>query len=192
MANINNDQVFQTLTEDQLVETIASSLRADYGRTTSAVKEIGRHVKAPLRTIRNWYEGNNAPNCRHFVLLARTSPSLVAKFLTMTGYNDILNTAWKTGHEFDQEDAGFRQIYSDNSVTINVTAPRKIASLLNHRQLWFLGRLQQGWLPTASDIELSWCVNIRTARRDISGLVDLGLVRFEGARKTGWYELASI
>lgn len=191
MTNINNDQVFQILTEEQIAQIVAHSLRQDYGRTTSAVKEIGRHVNAPLRTIRNWYEGQNTPNCKHFVLLSRTSPSLVAKFLTLTGYGDILRIAWQTGDDFGNGTATIRQIYSDNSVSINVTLPSSLAALLNHRQLWFLGRLQQGWFPNAENIETTWRVSLRTAQRDIATLVDIGLVRFTGARKTGWYELAN-
>lgn len=122
-------------------------------------------------------------------MLARISPSLVAKFLSLTGYADFLNTTWKTGNKFGNETATTGQIYSDNSVTINVTIPSSLAGLLNHRQLWFLGRLQQGWLPNAENIESVWRVSLRTARRDIALLTDIGLIRFEGARKTGWYEL---
>jgi Fic family protein len=69
--------------------------------------------------------------------------------------------------------------------------PSSLAALLNHRQLWFLGRLQQGWFPNAENIETTWRVSLRTAQRDIATLVDIGLVRFTGARKTGWYELAN-
>jgi Fic family protein len=79
------------------------------------------------------------------------------------------------------------KIYSVSSVTINVTLPLTQASNLNQRQLWFLGRVQQGLTSKADDIEAAWGVTLRTAKRDIAGLIDLQLIRFSGARKNGRY-----
>ena len=80
--------------------------------------------------------------------------------------------------------------YGDNFVSINISLPRSVLSKLNKRQLWFLGFLQQGISLKAEDIANIWGVNLRTARRDISILVDLELINFKGARKNGMYVVA--
>ncbi len=49
------------------------------------------------------------------------------------------------------------------------------------------GFLQKGLSLKAEDVANIWEVNIRTAKRDIAGLVDLGLVEFSGAHKNGRY-----
>ena len=81
------------------------------------------------------------------------------------------------------------KIYSVSSVTINVTLPLARVADLNQRQLWLLGRLQQGLISKADDIEAAWGVTLRTAKRDIAGLINLDLIYFHGARKNGRYQL---
>ncbi len=187
MSYSKNDQVFPDISEEELAQIIAYALRKNHGHFGSAVKQIGRLIRAEPRTIRNWYEGRNAPSLRHFLILARHSPSLVESFLSLVGHGDMVDL-------FDGTDIVSNvpktKIYSVSSVTINVTLPLAQASNLNQRQLWFLGRVQQGLISKADDIEAAWGVTLRTAKRDIAGLIDLGLIRFSGARKNGRYQLS--
>lgn len=184
MSFPKNDQVFPDISEEELAQIIAYALRKNHGHFGSAVKQIGRLINAEPRTIRNWYEGRNAPSLRHFLILARHSPSLVESFLSLAGHGDMVDL-------FDGTDIVSNvpktKIYSVSSVTINVTLPLTQASNLNQRQLWFLGRVQQGLTSKADDIEAAWGVTLRTAKRDIAGLIDLQLIRFSGARKNGRY-----
>lgn len=75
-------------------------------------------------------------------------------------------------------------------VTINVSVNLGLAGKLNQRQLWFLGELQNHKEVRAEDIATAWEVALRTAKRDVAGLSAAGMIRFVGARKTGWYEAA--
>lgn len=62
---------------------------------------------------------------------------------------------------------------------------------VNKRQQWFLEQLQQGVRCNAASIADAWAVAEKTAKRDIRGLRDKGLILFEGAPKTGRYRLVS-
>jgi hypothetical protein len=79
-------------------------------------------------------------------------------------------------------------IYRAMYCTINLTLPLRIASELNQRQLWFLGLLQQGERRKADHIAATWQVSTRMAKYDVEALVKKGLIRFNGAKKNGWYE----
>ncbi len=186
MSFPKNDQVFPDISEEELAQIIAYALRKNHGHFGSAVKQIGRLINAEPRTIRNWYEGRNTPSLRHFLILARHSPSLVESFLSLVGHGDMVDL-------FDGTEIVSKvpktKIYSVSSVTINVTLPLARVADLNQRQLWLLGRLQQGLISKADDIEAAWGVTLRTAKRDIAGLINLDLIYFHGARKNGRYQL---
>ena len=60
---------------------------------------------------------------------------------------------------------------------------------LNERQQWMLLGIAQGRVVAAEDIMTEFDVSERTARRDIAGLRDAGLIEFEGPFKAGRYVL---
>ena len=70
---------------------------------------------------------------------------------------------------------------TDNNVPVNVP--------INKRQQWFLEQLKQDIRCRPADIATNWGVVEKTAKRDISDLQKKGLVKFEGAPKTGAYLL---
>jgi len=74
---------------------------------------------------------------------------------------------------------------TDNNVPINVPVNVPV----NKRQQWFLEQLKQGARCKPADIATNWGVVEKTAKRDISDLQKKGLVKFEGAPKTGVYLL---
>lgn len=198
MSFFKNDRLFPsestTHENGSITELISQALRQEYEEVHSAVKVIGRQTGVNPRAIRNWYEGVNAPNCNHLVVLARHTPVIVEAFLGLVGYaglwelyqektlsQDNTMSRRKTGHSNAK--------YNDNNVTIQVTVDLDMASQLNQRQLWFLGRLQRGGAPNADAIATTWAVTLRTARRDVAALAGMNLVRFVGANKTGHYEM---
>jgi predicted HTH transcriptional regulator len=77
-----------------------------------------------------------------------------------------------------------RNISTDKNVPINV--PIKS---FNERQRWFLILLRRKNKARAEDIVAHFDVSLKTAKRDIEGLKDVGKIRFVGARKTGRYEV---
>lgn len=188
MSFTNNDQVFHRISGQELSETIAYNLRKDHGYHGSSVKNIARMIGLNPRIVRNWYEGRNIPSLSNFLRLISCSPSLMKSFLELveSTQNARSFTAVKTDAASQANNN-----YGDISVTINVTLNRKTLLKLNQRQLWFYGFLQKGVSVSAEDIVNVWDVNIRSAKRDIAGLVALNLIEFIGAPKTGRYRLVT-
>jgi ATP-dependent DNA helicase RecG len=84
-------------------------------------------------------------------------------------------------------------VTGDASIDVPVNVPVNVSvnEAVNKRQLWFLGQIQAGRLPRASDIATQFHVTEKTAKRDIAGLKARGLIEFIGAPKTGRYQLLS-
>ena len=60
---------------------------------------------------------------------------------------------------------------------------------LSIRQVWFYGELKKGNSPGLIDLIRFWDVGEATAKRDLSDLARLGLVRFVGTKRSGYYEI---
>lgn len=174
----------------QLAEIIAGALRQDFGDTPSAIKQIGRLTKAHLRAIKNWYIAKNAPSSRYLLILARMSPSILRFILMQVGGEDLWDVfdlsqrhglkPPKPPEDEEEVDAAKTSV----TTTVISRSPRE-------RRKWFIKQLATGRQVTAEDLMARWNVNLRTARRDISGLVAAGLVTFRGSRKNGAYELVA-
>lgn len=186
MSFTNNDQVFHKISEQELAEVIAYALRKDHGHNGSSVKQIARMTGLNPRAVRNWYEARNIPGLLSFLHIAQCSPTLMKSILELAGYTQI---SVRIKAPEVQAITQRKSCYGDNSVTVNVTLGRNILLKLNPRQLWFYGRLQKGLSLKAQDIVNIWDVSIRTARRDIAELTQLGLLQFSGSSKNGRYIL---
>ena len=195
MSLSNDDQVFHSdLALKKLALEMQKILRREYGDVRHAVKRMGRRTGIGPRTIRNWYDGRNAPESRHLLLLAAYYPSILRAVLQIIGYSGLellqeRNAASLNAARTGTKSRSFWETYSAKSCTINVMLDREKALKLNQRQLWFLGLLQQGYQVTATEIASFWAVSARSARYDVLGLIKLRLVEFKGARKKGYYEL---
>lgn len=198
MSFIKKDRLFPSQFENgedpDITKIIAESLRNEYQEIHSAIKVIGQQTGAHPRAIRNWYEGINAPNCSNLVVLAQHTPVLLKAFLDVTGHKTVWEFYERNGNRYDyamriKKFSAPGMVFSDRFVTINVTLDRKKAGDLNQRQLWFLSQLQAKGGPNAEEIAQIWGVTLRSARRDIAGLIDKRFIRFTGCNKTGFYEL---
>ena len=93
MSYSKNDQLFPgeapALAAQKIAQSISDALHCDYGEFTSAVKRIGRITGVHPRAIRNWYEGRNAPNSVHLLMLARSSPNVLQMLLELVGRGDM-------------------------------------------------------------------------------------------------------
>lgn len=69
---------------------IAAAMRAEWGSSPSARKEIARITNANERAVRNWFEGQNGPSGENLVLLIRHSDAVFESVLMMTGRNQAL------------------------------------------------------------------------------------------------------
>ena len=172
----------------QLAKNIAEALREDFGDTPSSIKRIGRLTSANLRAIKNWYIAKNAPSSRYLLILARMSPSILRFILMQVGGEDLWDVfdlfqrqMLKPKAQFDGP-ASVSIETKDQAETVTSRSPRE-------RQAWFVEQLIDGRTVTAENLMDCWNVNLRTARRDISGLVQTGHITFRGSRKNGRYEL---
>lgn len=172
----------------QLAKIIADALREDFGDTPSSIKRIGRLTSANLRAIKNWYIAKNAPSSRYLLLLARMSPSILRFILMQVGGEDL----WDVFDLFQRQMLKPKALIDEGSLGSNETkeAPKTVTSRLPHeRQTWFMEQLIDGQTVSAEHLMDQWNVNLRTARRDISDLVQADRIAFNGSRKSGRYEL---
>jgi len=180
------------ISDHDLAVKIATALRRNFGDSPHAIKRIGKLTGANLRTIKNWYSARHAPSASHLLALARMSKELLRVVLEEIGEQSLLGAYDLLKENPDPPESiplngSDVEFYSAKSCTINVTIDMGAAGRVNQRQLWFVGMLQQGQRIKAEDIAHTWGVSQRTAKYDVAGLMDNGLVEFIGARKTGWY-----
>lgn len=180
--------------DTELAQIVSAALHEDFGETSSWIKQIGRLTGANPRAIKNWSEARNAPSSGHLLLLARSSPTLLRFILEQIGGEDLRDAFLLLKGRIKIDDAKQKlnessEIYSDKLVTIKVSINPEETDNMNERQLWFLGAVQYGHKPKAEDIAKTWRVTPRTAKRDLAGLLEKGLIIFTGAKKTGWYEI---
>jgi len=106
-----------------------------------------------------------------------------------SGYQRIMNACKKEGYpepEWQELGSCVRVIFRPHpDVPVNV--PVNVG--INERQSWFIEQLRAGENVKATDIVEEWSVVEKTAKRDISGLREKGLIEFVGAAKTGNYQL---
>jgi hypothetical protein len=198
MSVVKKDRVFpikpKAISDTELAQIVARALRKDFGDTPSAVKHIGRVTNANLRAIKNWYEARNTPSSGHLLLLARSSPSILKFLLEQVGGEQLWDAFQRHGSrhqdmQLPQNATSTSEIYTDKFVSINVSIDPSVVGNLNQRQLWFIGRLQQNYPVKTEDISNAWQINPRTAWRDVGALVEMKIIQFTGAKKTGRYIL---
>lgn len=148
-----------------------------------------------MRSIRNWYEGRNAPTSGHSIQLAKVYPAVFRVLLDLVGRPDLWELCQAASQQLEVEKSEHTNrtcspIYYEKNFVINVVLNPAVNGKFNQRQLWFLGLLQRHHKVKPDDIVSFWRVTLRTAQADIAGLVQAELIYLVGARKTGWYEVA--
>lgn len=179
----------RAISDKALAKIVASALRQDFGKTASAAKRIGQLTNANLRAIKNWYEAKNAPSSGHLLLLARSSPSILKFILKQIGGEDL----WDAFHLLSRHNSG-KNHYPQNAINFDNSAGQNVPlnvplKSTSARQRWFLVLLKRKNTACAGDIAGHFDVAIKTARRDIESLKDMGRIRFTGAKRTGRYQI---
>jgi hypothetical protein len=196
MSNQKIDQNLPIILDDQTVAVmVANALREEHQNDTSSVKKIGQITGVSLHTINKWYRAVNAPNSANLLTLAQHYPAILKGLLVLLGRYDIwelcvVNNIPEIMSSRSQNSRSRQSVYEDKYVHINVFLKYNIAIKLNHRQLWFIGQLQLGKKLKANDISKLWLVSIKTANRDIAAILEHKIIKFNGARKSGFYALA--
>jgi hypothetical protein len=177
-----------TKIEKNIAHSIAQILRQDYADSGAAIKRIERKAKLSPHAIKNWYEGRKVPSLENFICLTKASPGLVEWFLRQTKNDDLadLLSAQIKAAKVGSPPLKF-EFYSINFDTIKTKKNLDILQNLNQRQMCFYSQVRQGRKPTAHDMTNFWNIGIATAKRDIAGLIDAGLICFVGPKRTGYY-----
>jgi hypothetical protein len=68
---------------------IAHALHVDFGETPSRIKIVARLTGANQHTVKNWFDGKNAPNGEHLVVLMRHSNLLLETILRLAGHGEL-------------------------------------------------------------------------------------------------------
>ncbi len=72
--------------DTQIVTTrFAAALRAAFGETKAAAKNVARAANSNLRAAENWLAGRNAPDAVHMLRLMATVPEFAAEVRKLTG-----------------------------------------------------------------------------------------------------------
>ncbi len=168
-------------------------MRKEHAKSDAAVKRIERITGANSNSIKKWISGRHAPKSGHLLLLAKSYPHILRMVLELIGRSDVWDICAQQSIPQKMLANSLRKtvekrVYYDRFVGVNVVVDSHIAGQFNQRQLWFLGKLQQGHKLKTNDIAPVWRVTARTAQRDIAGLMEARLIQFTGAPRNGHYQ----
>ncbi len=178
--------------EEEITNQVKEILHKVHQDYSSCVKIIHDKTSIGCNTIKRWHAGQNPPSSEHLIILALHYPAVIKMILDLSGYGYLIPHVAPGSTTDTDAVISAPEAFPDveKNVTINVTIKSKTANL-NERQVWFLEGLKTGQNITARDICRQWPDGLRTARRDISVLKELNLIRRAGGKKTGRYEIIS-
>ena len=188
MSYSKMDRVFPVLSQEKTAHIISEILKGMYGGKRSSVKAIAAVMPADLRSIKSWYGGQNVPNLSHFLQLCMSAPEFLAAILKIMGYSDLARHLIQT----EKRRKALKvvptiEVYSINFDTIGSADVLDVVRQLSIRQVWFYSQLKKGRRYGADDIVDFWAVGQATAKRDIADLSRLGLIRYIGSKRKGYY-----
>ena len=172
------------LTDQTIAKKVSEALHHEHADVTAAIKQIERITGIKAVTASKWYNGIYAPKSRHLLIMAAHYPQVLQAVCELIGISSIWQQAVHTGlvkemrADLDNQWGKWKKSSSigDRFVTIQVKVDLQNATLLNQRQLWFIGQLQQGYKMHADDLINTWNVHSRTAKRDLAGLLEAKLI----------------
>ena len=69
---------------------LSETLRETFGGSGRSIKTVMTFTGAGERTVKNWFQGKNAPSGENLVMLMRHSDEILEALLLMAGREDIL------------------------------------------------------------------------------------------------------
>ena len=181
-------------------QTIAELLRKEHGDSHRAIKQLMRQTEASERTVKHWLSGQHGPDTVYFLRLVVSSPVIRAFVLgliegpaatPLTDPVDRISLARAREAYVAGEAAGGGAAAHGPKNDPNRVPERDPINVpdraeLNERQRWFLDRVADGRCG-ANEIAVAWTVSLKTARRDIATLKEVGLISYVGSRRRGRY-----
>lgn len=185
MSFTKNPQNFPLkITDKMIAQKVASALRQEHAHVSAMLKHIEAVTGIPAKTASKWIEGHYAPKSRHLLALLAHYPEVLRAVCEMTGMESVWHHAVQVGVVDSmrvQLDARWKRwkkppSIGDKLVTIHVCVDRHLTGQMNHRQLWFLGQLQQGHEMHIQNLMDVWGIHQRTAKRDLSGMMEAKVI----------------
>jgi len=189
-----NQHLLNNITDLNVANMVSEALRLEHRNDSSRIKNISARTGINRHTISKWYQAINAPSSSHLLILAAIYPEVLKAVLEIIDRTDVWRYCLvkglpeKMNHRIDTQRSS-SAVYSDKFVHLDVVIDLEIATLMNERQLWFLGELQNKVDIRADAIVSVWGKSLRTARRDIQGMLDFDMIVYRGPNKTGHYIL---
>lgn len=198
---------------------IATALRTELGSSHRATKTVMRWTGASERTVKHWLAGHHGPGGEYLIVLMRKSEAVYEAVLAAAGRRDALVAARVLATQATMvelmamaEREGAGPAYAgllgvdqpggwtamgpddpkNDRTNDRIDDPANPApgEGLNPRQRWFLEALASGKAVRAGDLQRHWGVSEKTARRDVAGLKNRGMIEFVGPFRTGRYRLS--
>lgn len=182
-------------------QTVAELLRKEHGDSHRADKQLMRQTDASERTVKHWLSGQHGPDTVYFLRLVVSSPVIRAFVIGLIEgpasrripdpvdrYSlATAKDAYVVGEAvLDPSNRGNPQNDPENDPDCDpINVPETME--LNERQHWFLARVAESGRCGATEIMAMWKVSLKTARRDIRGLQQAGLLVYVGSRRKGRY-----
>ena len=188
-------------------EELATALRTlgGIGAVTGCVATLRRNITARLRRHRHVdvapddviVNDEQGYHLRDWIQTPATSVENVEN-VEKTGNTENADAGRATGEQRTCENparehtACEHSVYDRRQIAIPFAIPfpgRPREEHLNERQRWILDRLAAGRRLTRRDVEAQFDVHARTAKRDLSGLIDRRWIEFQRQGRGGEYRL---
>ncbi len=192
MSQKNRDHIWSSfneeLLEQKMGELVSRALRIAHEGEASPVKKISQRTGIAPTTIKKWYTGKKPPTTGHFMILVQKYPEALKAFLEASGHGYLIAYIRPLTEDSAENSVSSSTAEEDiGDVPINIIDVP--INFLNERQDWFLILLQDTNDGRAEHIAAEFGVSLKTARRDIEKLKEVGKIRFVGAKKTGRYKI---
>ena len=187
MSSTENESFGSSNIELTSAQSISKILRKDYKSSGSAIKWIARKSGLSEHAIRNWYDAARVPGLDNFIKLTKASPNLINWFLVQVGGEDIADIIDSQNFMKNENEADEFDLYRLIFETEGSSHLLKKVQKLTLRQLWFYSQIKKGCKVTHHDLINTFDVARATAYRDISELMQLGLICKVGCGKNEYY-----
>lgn len=180
------------ITEDSLSKYISEILRKRVPKKHGGVKYLANLTDLETRTVYNWYNAVNAPDLLNFIILAKNIPELFNLFATLCGKKDIyeIKPSKSEGNNCKITNIISGDIYTFiQNEGINIFDRISNNITLNERQKWFVEQIKLGKNIKITDLMFKYSISKTTAERDLRYLKNNKIIKFEGGKRGGGYQI---
>jgi hypothetical protein len=185
--------------EKLLLQQLLAALYREHEGRSSVAKHIARTTNISVATIHHWMRHAYLPKTADLLKLMTFYPEVLRVILEHVGASELWAAASHENlpqrmHNRQLEKPAPQPLRGDIPAIPHVIPCAKNAAgdtKWNRRQEWFLREVASRCDCQSKDIEGHWGVTLRTAKRDIAGLVATNAIRFLKRGRGGYYVLVT-